>query len=847
MIEEVKTLLLELLIKDFSPERKKGRNRKIIFWYDADKEYQEFVADLEVNDSKVILYENNSFWIRHYIEKQETEKNIIIYFPFERRKGSKNDLLDIESANEDLIFNPDAITMRLKNLKLTEDERNIIKKYNVFFKNKKREAEFDEFDIEVKNSDNIDLIITAILLGIKTINTDEIIKNIFKLYFTDQEKLLDVFKFGDEKFIFSLLNKTFGTNAANFEELNGVFKSLVFTYFASDITNFKEIERFGKFLLKSRSTNVYVFINSIMRDNTVSTIYKDYANGLENEFGIIDLINKMEIESYINSDAFSVIDESVLKYITTQIINGVENFNLFVEYIENREKLFWFSDFKNEYKFLLNSLEFLSVVDTKINEIKTLGIEEFADAYANDYSHIDKLYRKIYYYYDSITNKDNYITLKELIENKYVNDFISKLSIRWSESIEEMGNYDSNRLNMQTNFYKNYIYPHRNKKDRNIIIVSDAFRYECAVELNEKLLDISDKSEIGYMLGVVPSYTKLGMAALLPNKELKRSEGSDDILVDGQNSSSIKDREKILKSENENSLAIKYDDLYELTKTEWKKMFTGQKVIYIYHDTIDSTGEHDENQVFNAANRAIDELELLVRDLHTTFSGINAFITADHGFFYKKGKVEQHEKTKKDTSSIKQKTRYSYSFQKSNEEGILSINLDYLFGKNSGYVNVPKGNTVYARQGSGFNYFHGGILPHEIIVPLIEFKSTRTSGNTKNVGITYSGISTKITNSITYLDFLQDVNVDENNKACRYILHFEDEEGNRISDESTIIADYENTDVKDRFFKEKFVFKNMTYDRERAYFLIITEEESGIELPRVKFVIDIAISNNFNF
>lgn len=71
--------------------------------------------------------------------------------------------------------------------------------------------------------------------------------------------------------------------------------------------------------------------------------------------------------------------------------------------------------------------------------------------------------------------------------------------------------------------------------------------------------------------------------------------------------------------------------------------------------------------------------------------------------------------------------------------------------------------------------------------------------------------------------------------------------GNRVSDECTIIANYKNTEVKDRFFKEKFVFKNIEYDRNKPYFLIITDEETGIEFTRIKFYIDIAIVNNFDF
>ena len=384
------------------------------------------------------------------------------------------------------------------------------------------------------------------------------------------------------------------------------------------------------------------------------------------------------------------------------------------------------------------------------------------------------------------------------------------------------------------------------KKDRVVVIISDAFRFECAKELCNEINMFADKCEIEYMQGLVPSYTKLGMASLLPHKELKTAKNNDDIMVDGLSSSSLNDRELILKKENENSLVISYEKLYEQTKAEWKTNFSGKKVVYIYHNTIDKTGENNEKEVFNACEKAIEELKRLVRDLHTTFSGVTLFITSDHGFFYKRSKPEDYDKTKRDSASIKQKTRYSYSESQSNQEGILSIKLDYIFGENSGYVNIPNGNIIYARQGTGMNYFHGGILPQEIIIPVIDFKSSRHSEKNNKVSIEYSGISQKITNAITYLDFLQDTNVDENNKPCRYLLHFEDEKGNRISDECTIIANYENKkEVKDRSFREKFVFKNIEYDKTKPYYLTIIDEETGIEKQKVKFYIDIAITNNF--
>ena len=63
---------------------------------------------MNIENTEIIVYDNNSFWIRYHIEKEELTKNIVIYLPFERLKGTDNELLDIESSNSDLLFNPDA-------------------------------------------------------------------------------------------------------------------------------------------------------------------------------------------------------------------------------------------------------------------------------------------------------------------------------------------------------------------------------------------------------------------------------------------------------------------------------------------------------------------------------------------------------------------------------------------------------------------------------------------------------------------------------------------------------------------------------------------------------------------
>ena len=854
MFEEVKELLISMLNSRFSATSEKSRNRKIIFWYDPKKDYEELLNELELENTEIIRYDNNSLWIRYHIEKEELNKNIVIYLPFERQKGVNNELLDIETANSDLIFNPDSTTMRLKNLGLSDECRAVIKKYNRFFNNKIRENDFKVFDIEDKNNENIDYIITAILLGIKSINVDDIIKNIIKIYYDDKKRYEALFKFGNEEFILNLINKYFGSKITSTEEMKNVFKSLVFTYFAASISNINKLNRYGKYLLQTRVTNSQVFVNNLMRDKSTKKYFELISNDISKEFGIEELISTMDIEDYKNADAFSIIDNNIILYIVNQLFNSINEFEKYNELITLRESKYWYEKYYNEYNFLKVVSKYFEVVNRVQTSIKTFEIEKFVEFYINELYLVDTLYRKMYYFFDNIRDKDNFINLKNKVENNYTNTYMLELSLKWSDTIENLNRYDANKLTMQNKFFDKYIksQAESSKNGRTIVIISDAFRYECAKELNEKLKVFGTKSDIYYMLGLVPSYTQLGMAALLPNKELSRDpnykdKGSDSIFVDGMNSVGIENREKILTKVVPEGLAIQYEELYAMTKSEWKKIFSGKKVVYIYHDVVDKAGEHDENNVFEACEKSIKQIEGLVKDLHTTFSGVNCYISADHGFFYKRGKVEEYQKTSRDTSATRQKVRYSYTDKKSEEEGIVSINLDYIFGENSGYVNIPKGQNVFSKQGGGINYVHGGILPQEIIIPVIDFKSTRTSEESKKVGITYSGLSTKITNAITYLEFLQDNKVDENNLECRYLLHFEDENGNRVSDECTIVANYTNAEVKDRFFKEKFVFKNIDYNRDKNYYLVIVDEETGIEKQRIKFIIDIAIINNFGF
>ena len=205
------------------------------------------------------------------------------------------------------------------------------------------------------------------MLNIKSINEDEILKEIIKYYFEDEKKYEELFKFGSEEFILNLFNDTFGSSINSYVELPELYKSLVFTYFATSLKDFKKVERYSKYLLTRKTTNVYVFINNLMRDKTTKEYFEKLSTDIEKDFGIENLLNPMDIEEYNSSDAFKSVDKYVIKYIVDKLFNGIGEYEIYKNYINIRENKYWFEKLENEYNLLKVAISFFEKINSIAN------------------------------------------------------------------------------------------------------------------------------------------------------------------------------------------------------------------------------------------------------------------------------------------------------------------------------------------------------------------------------------------------------------------------------------------------------------------------------------------------
>src|SRR3546814_6935404 len=70
-------------------------------------------------------------------------------------------------------------------------------------------------------------------------------------------------------------------------------------------------------------------------------------------------------------------------------------------------------------------------------------------------------------------------------------------------------------------FYREQVAEYRRKDQKVVVIISDALRYEVAEQALREIRKLNRfDAELKPMVGVLPSYTQLGMAALLPHRQL---------------------------------------------------------------------------------------------------------------------------------------------------------------------------------------------------------------------------------------------------------------------------------------------------------------------------------------
>ena len=270
-----------------------------------------------------------------------------------------------------------------------------------------------------------------------------------------------------------------------------------------------------------------------------------------------------------------------------------------------------------------------------------LNIESMDDGltkYTKYWYLVDQLYRKYIYHTKQSGQVSMLKTLSDKVENLYSNNYLLTINNNWQKQVDDCNSWGKTNIEFQRHFFKRNVLPFLSDKKKVFVIISDALRYEIGHELHSRIRQ-EDRfdAEITPMLSTLPSFTQLGMASLLPNKEILFSDDhSTTVFVDGKSTQGTENRSKILQDAVKGAAkAMRADELMGMNKTECRELFKEHDVVYVYHNQIDATGDKKESEgrVFDAVEDTLEELIKIIKKL-VAANATNLLVTSDHGFIY---------------------------------------------------------------------------------------------------------------------------------------------------------------------------------------------------------------------
>lgn len=820
-----------------------GDTRKLVFWYDDNGEFVEDMQNVELENAKVyFLQADNQFATKLFLERQDTTTNYLIYAPFPKPDVRDNHLEDTLLYSKR--FFVDRASLLLVDLGIDEKYKPIIEKHIKFFANKERTQRFYDLEIENFNEENI---ITGLLSAIcrtRTCSFEEVIRVILTdSELADNKFLSEVEKYGLLDDFWKLCEQHFG-----YTDVEPTLEKLVVTMFVTYTAKYvgAELPKAWKGFISYKAGNIIAFMDNLMNSILYRGRYDELSAHVAFGLNVKKAFSDFPPEDLVNCDTFLAIDQILINWVVARLVAedvGARLDNLIIPQIcEKRSKMHFGEKIGSCYQMLSSAYQIIQAGNYHCPD----SFKDILLHYQEEDFRLDCEYRQFYSAFDQIEDTTGFEPLRDLVENIYTNEYLETLLPKWNAAIQESDALMA--LPLQRDFYARNL---KNIKERTVVIISDAMRYEVGKELFRRMQDDPKcTAKLEVQLSVLPSYTRLGMAALLPHTELTMTDDFK-VLVDGLPCENLAEREAILQKYNMDSVCVQFDSIKSLKIADLRSIFTGKQLVYVYHNQIDARGDkpNTEDEVFVACQEAIAEITDLIRRISTSANTYRFIVTADHGFIYKRDKIAESDKiegVKNKTSLINR--RFVVSPEPVVGDGIASMEMgEILCNSDTKWVSYPISDDVFRVTGGGQNYVHGGSSPQEMLVPVLDLKMERGHMDTRSASLALVSMVRKITNKITILDLIQSEPVSDVVKAATYRLFFISDDNERISNENSCIADSRDQDASKRIFRMKFQFKEKKYDKDKQYFFVICDDATGLEVFRHPVIMDMAFTDDYGF
>jgi PglZ domain len=348
------------------------------------------------------------------------------------------------------------------------------------------------------------------------------------------------------------------------------------------------------------------------------------------------------------------------------------------------------------------------------------GGPAWIDRYARDWHRMDRAQRRFESWLPKLDDEADERAVA-FVRHHY-ETVLDRLATGFTSQLEASG-WGLESVQHQTSTFDDLVRP---DKGRVAYVLVDAMRYEMGAELAERLEEHGETT-ISPAVGVLPSITTTGMAALMPGAlsayDVTIVDGKLVAEVDGTALPDLKARKKHLGARVPSSVDLTLDEVVQLSKAKLAKKIGTADLVVVRSQEIDLFGEGGSAMARGVMDTVIANLARAMRKLAAV--GIErGVIASDHGHLFVAEDRDDAMKIEAPGGDQVELHRRCWIGRggatpaacvrvRARDLGNDS-DLDFVFPTTSGVF----------KAGGDLSFHHGGPTLQEIVIPIITFRSS---------------------------------------------------------------------------------------------------------------------------
>ena len=828
---------------------------RIVFWNDTKLELREEFDSLQLEGVEKVELVNNEFGVKYHILREQPEQKFLLYREGPQPAMLDNWILDVELAHGE--FRADQSSIWLSELELGSDFQDVVKDHSEFYKSAKRieslkkllKADDTPGMIRLKmlavcagSAPQLDMVVEHLLDELAGSASDE---TQLGLELQDGDKFRLIERCRLDGYFWELIKRSYG-----YESPEPGLKDFVIELFKSSFA----VGTDGKGAL---SGDALVFLKRWKDSRQFEECFEALSDECAEILRLEQKLEGLDFRQLIELDYFRLIDRKIISDLVRALASQTVFSHEVTQWIRLRRQGHWFEEFRHFYE----AVEYAALFMHAIEEAK-LDMGSMADGieqYSRFWFRLDQFYRKFIYHVSISAQVSLMAELSEKVENLYSNNFLLKLNDRWQSFVDKADTWEAPPVPLQKSVFERFVQPFLSKKNKVCVIISDALRYEIGDELLT-LIRQEDRYDANLepVLSMLPSYTQLGMAALLPNKVLAFADNdTGTVLADNISSQGTANRSRILnRTASWKGAAVKAEEVMALKADECRTLLRDHDVIYVYHNRIDITGDkrESEERVFEAVEECLKDLVKLIKKL-TRANANNLLVTSDHGFIYQNRALDESDFSGEEAEGdliLFRDRRFVLGKGLKEAPGLRKFHASQLGLAGDVEVQIPKSINRLRLRGSGSRYVHGGASLQEVVIPLIRINKKRQSDiSVVDVDI-IRGTSSVITSGQLAVVLYQSQPVTEKVQARTLVAGIYTLAGELISDSHSLVFDVTSDNSRDRERQVRFLLTSKA-DEVNGHEVILRLDEKYpgtshySEYKSIRYLMRRSFTSDFDF